>query len=187
MRPWTLVILLFVTSSAFTQTKDSVPASSPSETRLLARMSEAPPSPSMSSSLRGEPKEIVLSSPAYISPSPVEPDAHPRFFDRRNLKIIGVNVLLQTQALISIQSNGANLNSRGRTLDPFEKHFESYGYGWGAVYRYGGGVGLPTLISYMFHTSEHHKLERWVPAAAMAHAEASAGYAMAGSKGSDNW
>ena len=36
-------------------------------------------------------------------------------------------------------------DSPSTALDPFEKHFESYGYGWGSVYRYGGGVGLNML------------------------------------------
>lgn len=96
--------------------------------------------------------------------------------------------MTQTQALLSIQSHGAGVESRGRTLDPFEKHFESYGYGWGAVYRYGGGVGLNTFVSYLFHKSGHHRLERWVPNIAMIHAEASSGYALTGSKqGRTGW
>lgn len=85
-----------------------------------------------------------------------EPMTYHEFFDRSNLKLQSVNVLSQTIALLAIQSHddgggmarcakppctGA-LAARGRTLDPFEKHFESYGYGWGSVYRYGGGVGL---------------------------------------------
>jgi hypothetical protein len=117
------------------------------------------------------------------------------FLDRTNLKLQGVNLVSQTYALFAIQShdNGGamgrcadppclgGLAARGRTLDPFEKHFESYGYGWGAVYRYGGGVGLNTFVAYMFHETGHHKLERWVPVIAIAHAQASTGYALTGS------
>jgi hypothetical protein len=113
---------------------------------------------------------------------------HPRFLDKQNLRLFGVNVLAQTAALVAIQSHGAGLQSRGRTLDPFEKHFESYGYGWGAVYRYGGGVGLNALVTYIFHASGHHRLELWVPVVAMGHAAASSGYALTGSKqGRDGW
>jgi hypothetical protein len=124
------------------------------------------------------------------------------FFDKTNLKLQGINVVSETLALLAIQShddgggmarcnhppcNGA-LEARGRTLDPFEKHFESYGYGWGSVYRYGGGVGLNMFVAYMFHASGHHKLERWVPVIAIAHAQASTGYALTGSKqGKDGW
>lgn len=124
------------------------------------------------------------------------------FFDGTNLRLQGANVVSQTLALLAIQAhdNGSGmaqcakppcigaLESRGRTLDPFEKHFESYGYGWGAVYRYGGGVGLNLVVAYMFHATGHHKLERWVPIVAITHAEASTGYALTGSKqGKNGW
>ena len=116
------------------------------------------------------------------------------FFDRENLKLQGMNVVAETGALLAIQSadNGGGmapclhgctgaLAARGRTWDPFEKHFESYGYGWGSVYRYGGGVGLNMFVAYMFHATNHHKLERWVPMVAIAHADSSIGYALTGS------
>jgi hypothetical protein len=124
------------------------------------------------------------------------------FLDNTNLKLQGMNVASETIALLAIQShdNGGRmapcneapcigaLESRGRTMDPYEKHFESYGYGWGAVYRYGGGVGLNLLVAYAFHATGHHKLERWVPVVAMAHAQASTGYALTGSRqGKDGW
>jgi hypothetical protein len=124
------------------------------------------------------------------------------FFDRQNVKLQGVNVVSETLALLAIQSHDdglgmsrcsrppclGSLEARGRTLDPFEKHFESYGYGWGSIYRYGGGVGLNMLVAYMFHETGHHKLERWVPVVAIAHAQASTGYALTGSKqGKDGW
>jgi hypothetical protein len=124
------------------------------------------------------------------------------FFDRTNLRLQGANLLSETMALFAIQSHddggamarcsdppctGA-LAARGRTLDPFEKHFESYGYGWGAGYRYGGGVGLNLLVADIFHASGHHKLERWVPVVAIAHAQASTGYALTGSsQGKNGW
>jgi len=118
-------------------------------------------------------------------------DEHTQFFDRQNLELFGVNILSQTGALLAIQSHGGGganwKQSRGRTLDPFEKHFESYGYGWGAVYRYGGGVGLNMLATYAFHKTGHHKLERWVPYIAIVHAEASTGFALTGSKGEGGW
>ncbi len=124
------------------------------------------------------------------------------FFDQTNLRLQGTNLLSETMALFAIQSHddgggmarcsnppctGA-LAARGRTLDPFEKHFESYGYGWGATYRYAGGVGLNLLVADMFHASGHHKLERWVPVVAIAHAQASTGYALTGSsQGKYGW
>jgi hypothetical protein len=124
------------------------------------------------------------------------------FFDNTNLKLQGINAATETIALLTIQShdNGGEmapctkspcsgaLEARGRTLDPYEKHFESYGYGWGAVYRYGGGVGLNLLVAYAFHATGHHKLERWVPVVAIAHAQASTGYALTGSRqGKNGW
>ena len=122
------------------------------------------------------------------------------FFDRQNLRLQSANVLSETMALLAIQSHDDGLEmapclkvpctgaleARGRTLDPFEKHFESYGYGWGSVYRYGGGVGLNMFVAYMFHSTGHHKLERWVPVVAIAHAQASTGYALTGSKQGKN-
>ena len=131
-----------------------------------------------------------------------EPAMYHSFFDRSNLKLQSVNVLSQTVALLTIQSHddgggmarctkppctGA-LAARGRTLDPFEKHFESYGYGWGSVYRYGGGVGLNLAVAYMFHATNHHKLERWTQLVAIGHAQASTGYALTGSsQGKNGW
>jgi hypothetical protein len=125
------------------------------------------------------------------------------FFDRKNLQLQATNAVSQTLSLLAIQShdNGGQmapctkpgpctgaLEARGRTLDPFEKHFQSYGYGWGAVYVYGGGVGLNMIAATLFHVSGHHKLERWVPVVAIAHAQASTGYALAGSKqGQTGW
>jgi hypothetical protein len=105
-----------------------------------------------------------------------------KFFDKQNLLLFGENTVAQTAALLAIQSHGAHMESRGRTLDGYEKHFESYGYGWGAVYRYGGGVGLNIFATYMFHVTGHHKLERWVPMVAIGHAAASTGYALRGSR-----
>jgi hypothetical protein len=124
------------------------------------------------------------------------------FFDNNNLKLQGINAASETLALLAIQShdNGGEmapctkspcsgaLEARGRTLDPYEKHFQSYGYGWGAVYRYGGGVGLNLIVAYAFHATGHHKLERWVPVVAIAHAQASTGYALTGSRqGKSGW
>jgi hypothetical protein len=125
------------------------------------------------------------------------------FFDRKNLKLQGVNAISETLSLLAIQAhdNGGQMapcskpgpctgwrEARGRTLDPFEKHFESYGYGWGATYVYAGGVGLNMFVAYMFHVSNHHKLERWVPVVAIVHAQASTGYALTGSKqGKNGW
>jgi hypothetical protein len=125
------------------------------------------------------------------------------FFDRRNLQLQSTNAIAQTVSLFAIQGHddggqmapcdkpgpctGA-LEARGRTLDPFEKHFQSYGYGWGAAYVYGGGVGLNMFVAYMFHAGGHHKLERWVPIIAIGHAQASTGYALTGSKqGKNGW
>ena len=131
-----------------------------------------------------------------------KPPGHHSFTDKANLRLQGINAASQTLALVAIQSHdhaggmaacpnppciGA-LEARGRTLDPLEKHFESHGYGWGAAYRYGGGVALNMFVAYMFHATGHHKLERWVPVVAIAHAEASTGYALTGSReGSNGW
>jgi hypothetical protein len=149
-----------------------------------------------------------LAATAQEQPGPYwlqGPDKTPMFhsfFDQTNLRLQGINAVSETLALLAIQSHddgggmarcakppctGA-LAARGRTLDPFEKHFESYGYGWGSVYRYGGGVGLNLFVAYMFHATGHHKLERWVPVVAIAHAEASTGYALTGSsQGKNGW
>jgi hypothetical protein len=137
----------------------------------------------------------------WLEGRPPTPLQH-SFFDQTNLRLQGTNVLSETMALLAIQSQddgggmarcsnapctGA-LAARGRTLDPFEKHFESYGYGWGATYVYAGGVGLNLFVAYLFHASGHHKLERWVPVVAIAHAQASTGYALTGSsQGKNGW
>jgi hypothetical protein len=53
---------------------------------------------------------------------------------------------------------------------------------------YVGGVALNMFVAYMFHASNHHKLERWVPVIAIAHAQASTGYALTGSEqGKNGW
>lgn len=125
-----------------------------------------------------------------------------RFFDHTNMRLQFINLASETTALLAIQSHdhggemspckttpctGA-LEARGRTLDPFEKHFESYGYEWGAAYRYGGGVALNLAVAYAFHRTGHHKLERCVPVIAIMHAQASTGYALSGSRqGATGW
>ena len=128
------------------------------------------------------------------------PPVH-RFFDKTNIALQSINVMSQTAALMAIQAhdNGQKmapctrtcvgaLEARGRTLDPFEKHFESYGYTWGTLYRIGGGVGLTLLTTYMLHSAGHYKLERWTPIIALAHANASLGYALHGSRqGNHGW
>ncbi len=139
--------------------------------------------------------------PYGLRGAPKAPDLH-SFMDETNLRLQGINTISQTLALMAIQShdNGGEmarcanppcigaLEARGRTLDPFEKHFESYGYGWGAVYRYGGGVGLNLVVAYMFHATGHHKLEHWSQVVAIAHAQASSGYALTGSmQGKSGW
>jgi len=114
--------------------------------------------------------------------------AQHKFFDRKNLMLFGENTVAQTAALLAIQSHGAGLESRGRTLDGFEKHFQSHGYAWGAFYCYGGGVGVNMLATYLFHATGHHKLERWVPMVAIGHAAASTAYALQGSRqGAGGW
>ena len=139
---------------------------------------------------------------AYSLEEYKKPPVHHSFLDKTNLRLQGTNVIFETLALRAIQShdNGGEmapcvktpcsgaLEARGRTLDPYEKHFESYGYGWGAVYRYGGGVGLNLAVACIFHATGHHKLERWVPVVAIAHAQASTGYALTGSRqGKSGW
>lgn len=163
--------------------------------------SAPPPGMHMESKLANEPRSMSKPTSAepepYIelrtTPVPKSPlGEHARFFDKRNLELLALNVGAQTQALFCIQSHGGGganwAQSSGRTFDPFEKHFESYGYGWGAVYRYGGGVGLNSLVAYALHRSGHHRLERLLPLIAIGHAEASSAYALTGSKqGSGGW
>jgi hypothetical protein len=109
-----------------------------------------------------------------------------RFFDKENSRLFVVNAVSQAIALVAIQSRGPGMESRGRTLDGFEKHFESYGYAWGASYRFGGGIGLNMLSTLVFHELGHHKLERWVPLVAIGHAEMSTAYALTGSRQSNH-
>ena len=50
------------------------------------------------------------------------------------------------------------------------------------------GVGLNLLVADIFHDTGHHKLERCVPVVAIAHAQASTGYALTGSsQGKYGW
>jgi hypothetical protein len=142
----------------------------------------------------------TVGATAQVVPQQSEPNENTtsthRFFDRTNVTLQALNVASQTEALLAIQSGddggqmapcgnsgcAGALQARGRTLDPLEKHFEAYGYGWGAAYRYGGGVGLNLAVAYIFHKTGHHKLERWVPVVAILHAQVSTGYASAGSQ-----
>ena len=139
----------------------------------------------------------------YLLQNELKPAYKHSFFDRENLRLQGVNVISQTFSLAAIHAHDDGgqmapcdkpgpctgmLEARGRTLDPYEKHFESYGYGWGATYVYLGGVGLNMAVAYAFHATNHHKLERWVPVVAIAHAQASTGYALTGSaQGKNGW
>jgi hypothetical protein len=146
---------------------------------------------------------LLASNVSAVSQNPsLQPQLRPqgkttphRFLDKKNLTLQAVNTASQTVALWAIHFHDQGgetapcgnspcigaLEARGRTLDPLEKHFESYGYGWGAAYRYGGGVGLSFAVAYLLHATGHHKLERRVPVVAIMHAQASTGYAFAGS------
>lgn len=143
---------------------------------------------------------LYASEPAaepYLEPGialvPARPsNEHTRFFDKKNLMLLGLNAMAQAGALFAIQSHGGGpdgwAQSQGRTLDLFEKHFEWLGYGWGAAYRFGGLVGLGTLAAYLAHKTGNHKLERELPYIAIGHAAASTGYALTGSKqGNSGW
>lgn len=137
---------------------------------------------------------LLLTSAAFAQRNPATwewrpPESNPihhKFFDKQNSRLFVINAASQTLALIAIQSHGAHMESRGRTLDGFEKHFESYGYAWGSCYRFGGGIGLNMFSTLIFHELGHHKLERWVPLVAIAHADMSTGYALAGSRQSNH-
>jgi hypothetical protein len=44
------------------------------------------------------------------------------------------------------------------------------------------------FVAYMLDPTGHHKLERWLPVVAIAHAQASTGYALTGSEqGKNGW
>jgi hypothetical protein len=102
---------------------------------------------------------VAQKNPATWEWQPVKSTAnHHRFFDKQNSRLFVINAVSQTFAMIAIQSHGAHPESRGRTLDGFEKHFESYGYGWGACYRLGGGGGLNMFSTLIFHGLGHTNL-----------------------------
>lgn len=175
-----LALSLFVSISAVALAQsvsvsgDATSAASPAQTEK--HVAELPASMA---------KPTASPGPYIQSVTPVAPKisrGEHGFFDKKNLELFGVNTVMQTEALLAIQSHGKGFESRGRTLDPFEKHFESYGYGWGSVYRYAGGVGLNMFVAYLFHEGGHHRLERYVPMIAIGHAMASTGYAFTGSR-----
>jgi hypothetical protein len=136
--------------------------------------------------------ESAYAPAAYIEPAgPLALERpigeRPRFLSRTNALLLTANVVAQTVALFAIQSHYTGpdgwVQSQGRTFDPIEKHFEWAGYGWGAAYRYGGLVGVSTLVAYIAHRNGHYKLARAAILAAIGHGAASTGYALTGSKG----
>ena len=182
MRAIVIFAMTFTSIATLAQTTNQILPDAPSANRqrtiapLIAELSPAP----------------KLEAPSVIAAKLVPgtrccgieiSDDH-RFWDRQNKRLFVSNLVLQTGALLAIQSHGGGgghwFQSRGRTLDPFEKHFESYGYGWGAVYRYGGCTAFPLAVAAALHHNGNHKLERWAHKVTMLHAAASIGYALQG-------
>jgi hypothetical protein len=113
-------------------------------------------------------QQISLASlqPAAMRPSafvkPAEPIALPeppghRFWDRKNTLLFATTAGLNTADFLATRNN---LRNGGRELNPLTRPFAKSTAGLAANFA-GETVGVIGL-SYLFHRSGHHKLERAV-------------------------
>ena len=109
---------------------------------------------------------FALLQPAWIEPNPmvrsVEPVTLPeapshRFWDRENSILFATNAAFSTADLIVTRDN---LRNGGQELNPTTRLFSGSTAGL-AVNFAGEAVGV-VAVSYFFHKTGHHKLERAV-------------------------
>jgi hypothetical protein len=142
------------------------PASSPSNILAAPATSVADASPA--SALPETPipeRALGVTEAPIIKPAVALPQAPShRFFDRTNLMLhLGV-IAGETGDLISTRSI---LEAGGSEANPIAKPLMRAGLGGEMLATYGLGEGTALLGSYLLHRSGHHRLERFVPFAAI--------------------
>ena len=93
-------------------------------------------------------------SPSVVTSAPEAPVQH-RFLDNENrLLFVGVAAL----SAADFAATRANLRSGGRELDPITRLFS--GSTAGLAVNFVGETALVVGLSYYFHRTQHHQLER---------------------------
>jgi len=118
------------------------------------------------------PQPVVQpSSPTFVKPQNEEQH---KFFDRWNIVLFaGTAALASTDFAVT----RANLQNNGRELNPVVRVFgrSTAGLALNFAGEAAGSVGL----SYFFHRTGHHKLERMVSAVNIGASAAAVGYSLA--------
>jgi hypothetical protein len=105
--------------------------------------------------------------PAAVTPSPLvtpvqpttlpEAPSHERFWDRENTFLFATSAALSTADFVVTRDN---LRGGGQELNPVTRVFSGSTAGLAA--NFAGETAGVIGISYMFHKTGHHKLERYV-------------------------
>jgi hypothetical protein len=88
-------------------------------------------------------------------PTTVPETSRHRFWDRKNSFLFAANAALSTADLLATRNN---LQNGGRELNPVTRAFGSSTAGLTA--NFAGETAAVIGLSYLFHKSGHHKLER---------------------------
>jgi hypothetical protein len=103
---------------------------------------------------------------------PEAPSQH-RFWDRQN------RILFSTVAIFSAGDFAVthmNLGNGGRELNPLVRPFT--GSTAALATNFVGQTAGIVAVSYLFHKTGHHKLERWAPVANIASSAFAVGYGL---------
>jgi hypothetical protein len=122
------------------------------------------------------PETVELSPPVKaIQPEPLLPEApHHKFWDRENKVLFGA---VAAAAGADFAVTHANLANGGRELNPITRVFS--GSTPGLAVNFAGETAGVIGLSYMFHKTGHHKLERLTPMANLGASAAAVSYGLA--------
>jgi hypothetical protein len=97
-------------------------------------------------------------APSAVKPEPLSPEPSHRFWDRDN-KILFAATAAGAAADFAVTYN--NLQSGGKELNPVTRLFA--GSTAGLAMNFAGETGGVVGLSYFFHKTGHHRLERLTP------------------------
>jgi hypothetical protein len=102
-----------------------------------------------------QPAPITPSSPVMTVPPAKLPEAHHRFWDRENSILFATSAALNAADFIVTRDN---LRGGGRELNPVTRVFS--GSTAGLAVNFAGETAGVVALSYFFHETGHHKMER---------------------------
>jgi hypothetical protein len=103
-----------------------------------------------------EPSSAIQPAPAVNAPMPQAPERH-KFWDAKNCVLFSAVAALSTADFAVTR---ANLQNGGRELNPVTRVFGTSTAG--LAFNFAGETAGVVGLSYFFHKTGHHKLERMI-------------------------